>query len=128
MTECVSCSGLAQENPIVAGMLTELCVTELEDAASDTEAMRSVPQPVVQESSHPYTDDVTLTGVVKIPGEQHRVRILRKGPQITINQCFFVLFFQLGSSAFIHIIVILNLFGWYDLNRYLFGTRAQIFW
>lgn len=49
-------------------MLTELCVTELEDAATDTEAMRSVPQPVVQESSHPYTDDVTLTGVVKIPG------------------------------------------------------------
>lgn len=60
--------GLARENPVVSGMLTELCVTELEDAASDTEAMRSVPQPVVQESSHPYTDDVTLTGVVKIPG------------------------------------------------------------
>lgn len=66
-------SGLAQENPNVAGMLTELCVTELEDAASDTEAMRSVPQPVVQESSHPYTDDVTLTGVVKIPGKEHNV-------------------------------------------------------
>ncbi|KAK8398901.1 hypothetical protein O3P69_004178 [Scylla paramamosain] len=63
-------TGLSQENPNVAGMLTELCVTELEDAASDTEAMRSVPQPVVQESSHPYTDDVTLTGVVKIPGAE----------------------------------------------------------
>lgn len=61
-------TGLAQENTSIAGMLTELCVTELEDAASDTEAMRSVPQPVTQESSHPYTDDVTLTGVVKIPG------------------------------------------------------------
>lgn len=69
ITECILSSGLAQENPNVAGMLTELCVTELEDAASDTEAMRSVPQPVVQESSHPYTDDVTLTGVVKIPGK-----------------------------------------------------------
>ncbi|KAK4294466.1 hypothetical protein Pmani_032901 [Petrolisthes manimaculis] len=62
--------GLAQENTNIAGMLTELCVTELEDAASDTEAMRSVPQPVTQESSHPYTDDVTLTGVVKIPGAE----------------------------------------------------------
>ena len=69
MIYCILPSGLSQENPNVAGMLTELCVTELEDAASDTEAMRSVPQPVVQESSHPYTDDVTLTGVVKIPGE-----------------------------------------------------------
>ncbi|XP_071532835.1 E3 ubiquitin-protein ligase HERC2 isoform X2 [Panulirus ornatus] len=63
-------TGLARENAVVSGMLTELCVTELEDAASDTEAMRSVPQPVVQESSHPYTDDVTLTGVVKIPGAE----------------------------------------------------------
>ncbi|XP_042876756.1 E3 ubiquitin-protein ligase HERC2-like isoform X6 [Penaeus japonicus] len=62
--------GLAKESSTVAGMLTELCVTELEDAATDTEAMRSVPQPVVQESSHPYTDDVTLTGVVKIPGAE----------------------------------------------------------
>lgn len=62
-------TGLARENAVVSGMLTELCVTELEDAASDTEAMRSVPQPVVQESSHPYTDDVTLTGVVKIPSK-----------------------------------------------------------
>ena len=50
-------------------MLTELCVTELEDASCDTEALRSVPQPVVQESSHPYTDDVALTGHVKIPGK-----------------------------------------------------------
>ena len=50
-------------------MLTELCVTELEDAANDTETLKSTPQPVVQESSHPYTDDVTLTGVVKIPGK-----------------------------------------------------------
>lgn len=62
--------GLARENQTVSGMLTELCVTELEDAASDTEAMRSVPQPVVQESSHPYTDDSSLSGSVKIPGAE----------------------------------------------------------
>ncbi|RXG68740.1 E3 ubiquitin-protein ligase HERC2 [Armadillidium vulgare] len=63
-------SGLAQENRVIAEMLIELCVTELEDAATDIEALKSVPQPVVQESSHPYTDDVTLTGVVKIPGAE----------------------------------------------------------
>ncbi|XP_076028585.1 E3 ubiquitin-protein ligase HERC2 isoform X2 [Oratosquilla oratoria] len=63
-------TGLAKENDSVASMLVELCVTELEDAATDTDALRSVPQPVVQESSHPYTDDVTLTGVVKIPGAE----------------------------------------------------------
>ena len=57
-------SGLAIEKSAIASMLTELCVTELEDASCDTEALRSVPQPVVQESSHPYTDDVTLTGIV----------------------------------------------------------------
>ena len=62
-------SGLAIEKPTIAAMLTELCVTELEDASCDTEALRSVPQPVVQESSHPYTDDVALTGHVKIPGK-----------------------------------------------------------
>ena len=62
-------TGLAQENKMIGDMLTELCVTELEDAASDTETLKCTPQPVVQESSHPYTDDVTLTGVVKIPGK-----------------------------------------------------------
>ncbi len=55
-------------------LLVELCVTELEDVARDTHARRRVPQPVVQESSHPYIDDVTLTGHVKIPGEQHNLK------------------------------------------------------
>jgi len=49
-------------------MLLELCVTELEDVASDTESGRNIPQPVVQESTHPYTDDTCLTGAVQIPG------------------------------------------------------------
>lgn len=50
-------------------MLLELCVTELEDVALNTHSMHLAPQPVVQESSHPYTDDVTLSGHVKIPGK-----------------------------------------------------------
>ncbi|XP_074649618.1 E3 ubiquitin-protein ligase HERC2-like [Tubulanus polymorphus] len=54
----------------VAEMLLELCVTELEDVASDNESGRSLAQPVVQESPHPYTDDTSLNGHVKIPGAE----------------------------------------------------------
>lgn len=59
---------MALENPQVAEMLLEICVTELEDVASDIKLQRSVPFPVVQESSHPYTDDTTMTGYVRILG------------------------------------------------------------
>ena len=44
-------------------------MTELEDVASDSEYARSTAHPVIQESPHPYTDDTSLTGHVKIPGE-----------------------------------------------------------
>jgi E3 ubiquitin-protein ligase HERC2 len=53
-------------------MLLELCVTELEDVALNTHSIHLAPQPVVQESSHPYTDDATLSGHVKIPGKRLR--------------------------------------------------------
>lgn len=49
-------------------MLLELCVTELEDVATDRVCGR-LPQPVVQESPHPYSDDASLSGTVKIPGK-----------------------------------------------------------
>ena len=49
-------------------MLLELCVTELEDVALDTECGRSAMQPVIQESAHPYADDTINSGHVKIPG------------------------------------------------------------
>lgn len=61
-------TGLAKSNPSVAEMLLELCVTELEDVAADRDSGRSLAQPVVQESPHPYTDDTSLAGHVKIPG------------------------------------------------------------
>ena len=51
-------------------MLLELCVTELEDAATDTERIKAVPQPLVQESAHPYTDDAVQTGHVRIAGAE----------------------------------------------------------
>lgn len=61
-------AALAASNAAVRALLVELCVTELEDVARDSFARRRAPQPVVQESSHPYIDDITLTGHVKIPG------------------------------------------------------------
>lgn len=54
----------------IASMVLELCITELEDVATDNSSIHSNFQPVVQESSHPYTDDTNTTGVVKIPGAE----------------------------------------------------------
>nr|XP_034301900.1 E3 ubiquitin-protein ligase HERC2 isoform X4 [Crassostrea gigas] len=67
--ECLSevLSRLAKAYPQVAEMLLELCVTELEDVATDRVCGR-LPQPVVQDSPHPYMDDASLSGTVKIPG------------------------------------------------------------
>lgn len=56
-------------------VIAEICVTELEEISGETDGtpyynsagigmgLLGLPQPVVQESSHPYTDDVTLTGI-----------------------------------------------------------------
>ncbi|XP_041128227.1 E3 ubiquitin-protein ligase HERC2-like isoform X2 [Polyodon spathula] len=63
-------SGMGTAYPQVADMLLELCVTELEDVASDSQSGRLSAQPVVVESSHPYTDDTSTSGTVKIPGAE----------------------------------------------------------
>ncbi|KAK7097783.1 E3 ubiquitin-protein ligase HERC2-like isoform X3 [Littorina saxatilis] len=63
-------TALGKANPQVSEMLLELCVTELEDVASDSEYGRSTAHPVIQESPHPYTDDTSLSGHVKIPGAE----------------------------------------------------------
>ena len=57
-------------------MLLELCVTELEDVATDSQSGRLSSQPVVVESSHPYTDDTSTSGTVKIPGK--KIKLLEK--------------------------------------------------
>lgn len=55
-------------------LLTEFCVAELEEVSGEGTGIHhfnaagfgvglGFPQPIVQESSHPYTDDVTLTGL-----------------------------------------------------------------
>lgn len=56
-------SALGNANPEIGNMLLEICVTELEDAASNLHNFNTNPQPVVQETSHPYIDDITLTGM-----------------------------------------------------------------
>lgn len=61
---------LAKSNSAIKNMLLELCVTELEDTAANSNCMNNTPQPVVQETSHPYIDDTTITGHVKIPGAE----------------------------------------------------------
>ncbi|KAF5273445.1 hypothetical protein FQA39_LY07462 [Lamprigera yunnana] len=55
-------------NTAIASMLLEICVTELEDTANNTHTLSLIPHPIVQESSHPYVDDVTLRGHVRLPG------------------------------------------------------------
>uniref|UniRef100_A0AAY4E4J6 E3 ubiquitin-protein ligase HERC2 n=1 Tax=Denticeps clupeoides TaxID=299321 RepID=A0AAY4E4J6_9TELE len=55
-------SGMGTAYPQVADMLLELCVTELEDVATDSQSGRLSSQPVVVESSHPYTDDTSTSG------------------------------------------------------------------
>ncbi|KAF7995498.1 hypothetical protein HCN44_006605 [Aphidius gifuensis] len=61
---------LAKYNSKIKNMLLELCVTELEDTTTNSNCTNNVPQSVVQETPHPYIDDTTLTGHVKIPGAE----------------------------------------------------------
>lgn len=51
-------------------MLLELCVTELEDVAMNPLAVPLKPQPVVQESNHPYGHDTRISGHVRVPGAE----------------------------------------------------------
>uniref|UniRef100_T1IYS2 HECT-type E3 ubiquitin transferase n=1 Tax=Strigamia maritima TaxID=126957 RepID=T1IYS2_STRMM len=63
-------TSLAKVNINISEMLMEICVTELEDVAADLDNGHNVPQPIVQESTHPYVDDVSQSGHVKILGAE----------------------------------------------------------
>lgn len=54
----------------IGNMIIETCISELEDLTS-RHCIEKTPKPVVQESSHPYVDDITLVGNVKIPGAEY---------------------------------------------------------
>ena len=53
----------------IGNMIIETCISELEDLTS-RHCLEKTPKPIIQESSHPYVDDITLVGHVKIPGAE----------------------------------------------------------
>lgn len=61
---------LGSNSPSIGAMLLETCITELEDLSTSRHCLGKMPKPVVQETSHPYVDDVTLQGHVRIPGAE----------------------------------------------------------
>ncbi|ETN64680.1 hect E3 ubiquitin ligase [Anopheles darlingi] len=61
---------LAKANGTITNMLIETCITELEDLCTSRHSLGKLPKPVVQETSHPYIDDIILVGHVKIPGAE----------------------------------------------------------
>jgi len=50
-------------------MLMELCISELEDVSREPQ-LSETPQPIIQESAHPYPDDANLGGTCRIPGAE----------------------------------------------------------
>ncbi|XP_055844671.1 probable E3 ubiquitin-protein ligase HERC2 isoform X2 [Episyrphus balteatus] len=61
---------LGSNSPVIGAMLLETCITELEDLCTSRHCLGKIPKPVMQESSHPYVDNVTAFGHVKIPGAE----------------------------------------------------------
>uniref|UniRef100_A0A1B0AIV8 HECT-type E3 ubiquitin transferase n=1 Tax=Glossina pallidipes TaxID=7398 RepID=A0A1B0AIV8_GLOPL len=61
---------LGSNSTSIGAMLLETCVTELEDLCTSRHSLEKIPKPVMQESSHPYVDNVTTTGHVKILGAE----------------------------------------------------------
>lgn len=57
---------IALNIPEINSMIFEICITELEDICTSRHFFRKFPKPIVQETSHPYVDDVTLDGHVQI--------------------------------------------------------------
>lgn len=53
---------LGTNSSVVGSMILETCITELEDLCTSRHFLGKMPKPVVQETSHPYIDDVTLVG------------------------------------------------------------------
>ncbi|XP_037935505.1 probable E3 ubiquitin-protein ligase HERC2 [Teleopsis dalmanni] len=61
---------LGTNSPSIGAMLLETCITELEDQCTSRHCFGNIPKPIMQESSHPYSDNVSISGQVKIPGAE----------------------------------------------------------
>lgn len=53
---------LGTNSSVIGSMILETCITELEDLCTSRHFLGKMPKPVVQETSHPYIDDITLVG------------------------------------------------------------------
>lgn len=53
---------LGSNSSVIGGMVLETCITELEDLCTSRHFLGKMPKPVIQETSHPYIDDITLVG------------------------------------------------------------------
>ncbi|XP_031621811.1 probable E3 ubiquitin-protein ligase HERC2 [Contarinia nasturtii] len=54
-------------SPHICVMILETCITELEDLCTSRNFLGKIPRPVLQETSHPYIDNITLVGHVRMP-------------------------------------------------------------
>lgn len=52
---------------LICVMILEMCITELEDLCTSRNFLGKIPRPIVQETSHPYIDNITLVGHVRMP-------------------------------------------------------------
>lgn len=50
-------------------MMMEVYITDLEDIAASVNLTQNSPKPIVVESAHPYADESSTQGRVKIPGQ-----------------------------------------------------------
>ena len=79
-------------------MLMELCISELEDVSREPQ-LGETPQPVIQESPHPYPDDTTLSDTVRIPGAD--ALVINFDPKCSTERRHDVLVIKDGGGAVI---------------------------
>ena len=79
-------------------MLMELCISELEDVAHEPH-LSETPQPLTQESSHPYPDDYTISNTVRMPGAE--ALLVNFDPKCSTERRHDVLVIKDGGGAVI---------------------------
>lgn len=57
---------LGLNSPSICIMILETCITELEDLCTSRNFLGKIPRPILQETSHPYIDNITLVGHVRM--------------------------------------------------------------
>ncbi|CAI8007319.1 E3 ubiquitin-protein ligase HERC2 [Geodia barretti] len=91
-------TAMAKTNTEVATMLMELCINELEEVARSPR-ISETPQPILQESPHPYHDNCTYSNNIHMPGAE--ALILTFDPRCSTERRHDVLVIKDGSGAVI---------------------------